>query len=199
MLREALRLHQLRCCTADFAKIATPSARIVMLAHIGNSITVSFGINSRRVSPREYSPPIPAVVNIKATETIPKLECRKSTVEPHIFRRRSPIANPAEVIDRSNLFANIGLSIPSPLTAFIPLTIAKGVAIHPARRAQWATASLELGPLFRAHRRKATPESAKVPTVNSVVITWKVLAEIIGDPPGYLRQRIHFRNIPIVP
>ena len=107
-----------------------------MLAHIGNSITVSFGMNRRRVSPREYSPPIPAVVSIKATEIIPTLECRKSTDEPHIFRRRRPMANPAEVIDRSNLFANIGLSIPSPLIAFTPLIIANGVAISPPSKAQ---------------------------------------------------------------
>tara|TARA_B100000282_G_scaffold181578_1_gene131892 strand:+ start:1429 stop:1860 length:432 start_codon:yes stop_codon:yes gene_type:complete len=143
----------------------------VILAHIGNNITVSFGMNKRRVSPREYSPPIPAVVSIKATDIIPILEWRKSTVEPHILLRSRPIANPTDVIERSNLFASIGLSIPSPLTAFTPLIIAKGVAISPASRAQCATASLEVGPLFNAHNRKATPERAKVPTVSSVAIT----------------------------
>ena len=74
MQREDQPPLQLLCCTADLAKIAKPNARIVMLAHIGNSMTVSFGMNNSRVSPREYSPPIPAVVSISATEIIPALE-----------------------------------------------------------------------------------------------------------------------------
>ena len=58
----------------DFPTIDSPINSMAMLAHIGNSITVSFGMNSSNVSPREYSPPIPAVVSINATEIIPALE-----------------------------------------------------------------------------------------------------------------------------
>ena len=55
----------------DFPTIAIPITSRAMLAHIGNSITVSFGMNNSSVSPREYSPPMPAVVSISATEIMP--------------------------------------------------------------------------------------------------------------------------------
>ena len=111
-----------------------------MLAQIGNSMTVSLGMNSNKVSLREYSPPIPAVININPTETMPILECRMSTSPPHFLRSRMPTARPAEVIDSNSLLAKIGLSIPSLGTAFTPLIIANGVAIKPPSKAQWATA-----------------------------------------------------------
>ena len=109
-------------------------------------MTVSFGMNSRRVSPREYSPPIPAAVSINPTDTMPILECRMSTSPPHFLRNRIPTASPAEAIDSNSLLAKIGLSIPSLGTAFTPLIIANGVAIKPPSKAQWATDSLYIGP-----------------------------------------------------
>jgi hypothetical protein len=56
---------------ADLLRIAIPSIIKTILAHNGNIITVSFGTKSRRVSPLENSPPIPAVVNISPTDAIP--------------------------------------------------------------------------------------------------------------------------------
>jgi len=172
---------QILCCMADFTIITIPRITNTTLAHNGNRNTDSFGMNRRSVSPREYSPPIPAVVNIIPTDNNPRLECFRSTTAPNFLLIKTPKAIPAEHMDRSNLLASRGSEIPSLGIEFIPEIIANGVATKPPIMAQWATLSLDLGPFWIRHKRKAIPESANIPTVNSVAITWNVLAEIIVD------------------
>ena len=156
---------------ADLLRITIPSNISTILAHSGKIITVSFGTNRSRVSPLENSPPIPAVVSINPTAAIPIPACLESTVAPNFLRTRTPTARPAEVIESSILLANKGLSIPSPGDALIPLIIANGVANHPPSIDQWDTASRASGHIFIMQSKKATPERANMPTVNSVAIT----------------------------
>ena len=164
---------------ADLEIIIIPRTAIIILAHKGNKNTVSFGTKKSNVSPLEYSPPIPAVASIKPTDNKPRLECFTSTSAPNFLLIITPIAIPVDVMESKNLFANNGLVIPSLGVELIPDIIANGVAIKPPNKAQCATLSLEIGTFLMRQSKNATPDNANIPTVNSVVITWKVLEDII--------------------
>tara|TARA_B100000035_G_C21032196_1_gene569057 strand:- start:1670 stop:2170 length:501 start_codon:yes stop_codon:yes gene_type:complete len=164
---------------ADLEIIIIPRTAIIILAHKGNKNTVSFGTKKSNVSPLEYSPPIPAVASIKPTDNKPRLECFTSTSAPNFLLIKTPIAIPVDVMESKTLFANNGSVIPSLGVELIPDIIANGVAIKPPNKAQCATLSLEIGPFLMRQSKNATPDNANIPTVNSVVITWKVLEDII--------------------
>jgi len=184
---------------ADFPSIVTPRIINIILAQTGNRSTVSFGMKYRRVSFREYSPPIPAVVSINATEIRPILACLESTSPPHFLLIKTPIARPADVVDSNILFARSGLVIPSPGAASSPVNIARGVAIKPPKSAQWATVSRDFGPFFNRQRRKATPDRANIPIVSSVEITCNVPEDIITFHLVLICQDVLGHNIAIVP
>tara|TARA_B100000287_G_C20576284_1_gene758594 strand:- start:176 stop:694 length:519 start_codon:yes stop_codon:yes gene_type:complete len=163
---------------ADLPIIANPQSIITILAHIGNSITISFGIKNNNVSPRENSPPKPAVTNINPTVIMPREECTRFISFPINQRTPRPIAKPIADIERRSLFANNGFSIPSLGVACTPVMIANGVAINPPIIAQCATATFVAGPLFKKQSKNATPAKANIPIVNSVEITCNVPADI---------------------